>query len=93
MRTETKTETNRKMWAILIARKALGFLPYIISLLYVLACGALALLGTQMWSEAYTALSPMVESGEIPKAVVELPLGIMLVLMALILILMRRQHK
>ena len=88
-----RTETNRKGWAILIAKKALMFVPYIISLLYMLACGALALLGTQMWSEAYTALSPMVESGEIPKAVVDLPLGIMLVLMALILILMRRQHK
>lgn len=88
-----RTETNRKGWAILIAKKALGFVPYIISLLYILACGTLALLGTQIWTEALTTLNPMIESGELPKAIVDLPMGLMMVLLALILLIMRRQHK
>ena len=76
--TEIKTGFSKWMTIPIIAKIA----KYALDIIFFLALGAMAVMGSQIYNDALEQMEPLIESGALPECVKNLPMGLAMMLLA-----------
>lgn len=60
---------------------------YAVDIIFLLALGAMAVMGSQTFNDASEQMKPLIESGALPECVKNLPMGLAMMLLTMILAL------
>ena len=87
--TEIKTGFSKWLALPIIAKIA----KYAIDIIIILSSGAMVVMGSQVLNDAVDQMNPLIESGALPECVKTLPIGLAMILLAIIILLLRTQRR
>lgn len=86
-------ETERKGWAVLVLKKGLAAVPYIVDLAFLLACGGLVMLGADMYSRYGGEMKELIDAGLISESLYYYPASYFMMLFGAMLIMFRFKRR
>lgn len=87
--TEIKTGFSKWLALPIIAKIA----KYAIDIIIILSSGAMVVMGSQVLNDAVDQMNPLIESGALPECVKTLPIGLAMILLAIIILLLWTQRR
>lgn len=81
--------SEKKGWSILILKKTIVLIPYIISLVYILGCGMMIVFAADMFRTSLAEMDALIEAGDLPMCVKMVPVSLTAMIVAAGMLLIR----
>lgn len=85
--------SEKKGWTLLTLKKTVAFIPYILDIVYLLACIAVMLLAVDMFKTSGTEIDALIEAGDLPACVKTYALSLFGMLTTAVLLLIRIRRR
>lgn len=87
------TTSEKKGWTLLVLKKTVAFIPYILDIVYLLGVIGIMLLAADMFKTSGAEIDAMIEAGDLPACVKTYALSLFGMLTAAILFLIRIRRR